>query len=700
MAAEAQKRGLPPQLPVMASLVESGIKNLSGGDRDSVGFFQMRVGTWNQGAYAGFPDKPELQVKWFLDQAEAVKAQRVARGQSVTDPNQFGNWIADIERPAEQYRGRYQLRLGRGERPARAARRRPGAAPVAAAAPRGRTPAAAAPAVAAPAGGGGSPLGAAALQVAETQKGVREVGGANMGPQVDHYLEAAGRLARQPVVRVVRHLVAGAGRAQDAGRRLGRRLDVGAQRRAGRQRPEDRQRRPGPPRRHRRLRLGRRDRLQRRRPHRLPGLATSTTASSRRSRATTPTRSTSSTAISAAARTSSSSAPTATRPPARRRGRAGRSPRPRRSRPGAPAVAPVAGAAAAAPTVPAGPPPEGLADVPEGGRPQGAAAAKSGSGKDSQAFLQAVKGHQQPAAARCAAGDPRARAAGGRGRVGGHARRRGRRPRRRRRRRAPTRATTRARTQIAAWMAAEAQKRGLPPELPVMASLVESGHQEPQRRRPRLGRLLPDARRHLEPGRLRRLPRQARAAGQVVPRPGRGGQGAARSPAASPSPTPTSSATGSPTSSAPPSSTAAATSSGSTRPTSCSSPTAPRPAAAVVDAAPSHRRRGAPPRPGAVRRRGHRRHARTPRRWRCCTTRTSCSTPPASPTSRPGASTRASSAVLTKLSQDHKLTISGTLSRPPEVHDRRLGVQPLRRPRRRHRRRRRPDRQRRQPDRA
>jgi hypothetical protein len=71
----------------------------------------MRVGTWNQGAYAGFPDKPELQIKWFLDQAEAVKAQRLARGQSVTDPHQFGDWIADIERPAEQYRGRYQLRL-------------------------------------------------------------------------------------------------------------------------------------------------------------------------------------------------------------------------------------------------------------------------------------------------------------------------------------------------------------------------------------------------------------------------------------------------------------------------------------------------------------------------------------------------------------------------------------------------------------
>jgi hypothetical protein len=30
----------------------------------------------------------------------------------VDDPKQFGEWIADVERPAEQYRGRYQLRLG------------------------------------------------------------------------------------------------------------------------------------------------------------------------------------------------------------------------------------------------------------------------------------------------------------------------------------------------------------------------------------------------------------------------------------------------------------------------------------------------------------------------------------------------------------------------------------------------------------
>jgi hypothetical protein len=86
------------------------MKNLNYGDRDSVGFFQMRMTVWNNGDYAGYAKRPELQVKWFLDHAEAVKAQRVARGQPI-DAKHYGDWIADVERPAAQYRGRYQLQL-------------------------------------------------------------------------------------------------------------------------------------------------------------------------------------------------------------------------------------------------------------------------------------------------------------------------------------------------------------------------------------------------------------------------------------------------------------------------------------------------------------------------------------------------------------------------------------------------------------
>jgi hypothetical protein len=113
LAKQADKHGLPPELPVMASLVESGVKNLNYGDADSVGFFQMRVGIWNQGAYKGYPEHPELQAKWFIDQALAVKKKAIAAGDADfgKDPSKWGEWIADIERPAEQYRGRYQLRL-------------------------------------------------------------------------------------------------------------------------------------------------------------------------------------------------------------------------------------------------------------------------------------------------------------------------------------------------------------------------------------------------------------------------------------------------------------------------------------------------------------------------------------------------------------------------------------------------------------
>jgi hypothetical protein len=71
----------------------------------------MRGSVWNQGEYAGYADHPELQIKWFLDQAEAVKRQRIASGKPVDDPNSYGDWIADVERPRQDFRGRYQLRL-------------------------------------------------------------------------------------------------------------------------------------------------------------------------------------------------------------------------------------------------------------------------------------------------------------------------------------------------------------------------------------------------------------------------------------------------------------------------------------------------------------------------------------------------------------------------------------------------------------
>ena len=40
----------------------------------------MRTGIWDRGAYAGFQQNPELQMRWFIDHALAIKAKRIAEG--------------------------------------------------------------------------------------------------------------------------------------------------------------------------------------------------------------------------------------------------------------------------------------------------------------------------------------------------------------------------------------------------------------------------------------------------------------------------------------------------------------------------------------------------------------------------------------------------------------------------------------------
>lgn len=113
MAGAAEAAELPAELPVMAALTESGLRNLPYGDRDSVGFFQMRLSLWDRGAYAGYLARPERQLRWFVDQAVAVRDARVAAGDERfgEDSEDWGTWIADVERPAYEYRGRYADRL-------------------------------------------------------------------------------------------------------------------------------------------------------------------------------------------------------------------------------------------------------------------------------------------------------------------------------------------------------------------------------------------------------------------------------------------------------------------------------------------------------------------------------------------------------------------------------------------------------------
>jgi hypothetical protein len=114
MAYGAGLAATPRELPVMGALVESGLTNLHIGDVDSVGYFGMRLGIWNRGEYAGYPENPPLQLKWFLDHAAAVRKKRLAAGATdpAADEQQWGAWIADVVVAPENLRGRYQLRLG------------------------------------------------------------------------------------------------------------------------------------------------------------------------------------------------------------------------------------------------------------------------------------------------------------------------------------------------------------------------------------------------------------------------------------------------------------------------------------------------------------------------------------------------------------------------------------------------------------
>lgn len=113
MARGAGAAGLPAGLPVMAALVESGLRNLPAAGSGYAGFFQMSTEYFDRGAYAGFETRPELQLRWFTDTAVDVREHRLASGRPdpLADESAWGEWIADVERPAAQYRGRYQLRL-------------------------------------------------------------------------------------------------------------------------------------------------------------------------------------------------------------------------------------------------------------------------------------------------------------------------------------------------------------------------------------------------------------------------------------------------------------------------------------------------------------------------------------------------------------------------------------------------------------
>lgn len=109
MARGAAVRDLPEELPVMAGLAESGLHNLRSPGGSYFGFFGMHR-SLNADLYRGFPRDPELQLRWFTDTAALVRQRAIAQGDAAfgTDPSGFGEWVADIERPAPRNRDGYQ----------------------------------------------------------------------------------------------------------------------------------------------------------------------------------------------------------------------------------------------------------------------------------------------------------------------------------------------------------------------------------------------------------------------------------------------------------------------------------------------------------------------------------------------------------------------------------------------------------------
>jgi hypothetical protein len=109
MARAASLRDVPEQLPVMAALAESGLRNLHERGNPFAGFFSMHR-SLNKAPYKGFRKDPDLQVRWFLDTAVIVRQRKLAEGNEDygVDPSSYGIWIADVERPAPQNRKGYQ----------------------------------------------------------------------------------------------------------------------------------------------------------------------------------------------------------------------------------------------------------------------------------------------------------------------------------------------------------------------------------------------------------------------------------------------------------------------------------------------------------------------------------------------------------------------------------------------------------------
>jgi hypothetical protein len=110
MARQAEKAGLPGELPVMAGLVESGLENKQGYydvNGMAYGFFSIHPG--NYGMSATQARDPVAQLRWFIQQALEHKAEFAGKG-----PGAYGAWCQAVEVSAYPDRYQGQLAAARG----------------------------------------------------------------------------------------------------------------------------------------------------------------------------------------------------------------------------------------------------------------------------------------------------------------------------------------------------------------------------------------------------------------------------------------------------------------------------------------------------------------------------------------------------------------------------------------------------------
>jgi hypothetical protein len=114
MAVNAALNGIPRELPIMASLVETGdqLQNIDYGDRDSISFFQIRPSSHGHDAY-WWNRRPDENLKWFLRRAVYFKQQ----GYKFTKPPftsyKLGEWAQAVEASGYPERYQYKYNLAR-----------------------------------------------------------------------------------------------------------------------------------------------------------------------------------------------------------------------------------------------------------------------------------------------------------------------------------------------------------------------------------------------------------------------------------------------------------------------------------------------------------------------------------------------------------------------------------------------------------